>query len=121
MQSFSRGCFGFFTTWQLPPARAREPEASEEACLCAPISVLISNSTHPVSGAPYSFGTGGCSLRERESEWAFRRGGYQNCGVVRHSHAHNNPGAVMGEDRDHRGSLAASLPPGSRRDPVSRA
>lgn len=46
MQSFLRGCFGFFTTWQLPPARASDPEASEEACLCAPISVLISNSTH---------------------------------------------------------------------------
>lgn len=38
MQSFSRGCFGFFTTWLLPPARASDPEASEEACLCAPIS-----------------------------------------------------------------------------------
>lgn len=33
----------------------------------------------------------------------------------------DNPGAVMDEDGDHRGLLAASLPPGSRRDPFSRA
>lgn len=71
MQSFSQGCFCFFTTWRLPPARARDPGASEEVCLCDLISVLISNITHHCFCRTLFFQYRWLLFTERESELAF--------------------------------------------------